>query len=321
MLPEGIIFGGWPMGGWHWSGVDEKTVITAAERAADAGIKWFDTAPVYGFGLGEERLGRALKNISFPVHVMTKFGLRWDKEGVPFFETTFNGQKHAVVRELSPESIRMECEISLKRLGVETIDLYQLHWDDEKTPLVDIAGVLEQLKEAGKIREWGACNLNTGALHTLVGAGLKPASLQFGYSLLNRKPEKGLIPYCRKHQILFLAYSPLGRGLLTGSASTERAFEPEDDRKYWKPEKIADINRKLASLTSMAKQYDIGIPAFVLAWTLNQPGISGVIAGARTPEQATENAKAASVQLVSEDIFRISQIFQPGDPDKKNERD
>ncbi len=306
MLPEGIIFGGWPMGGWHWSDVDEKTVIQAAIAAAEAGVTWFDTAPVYGFGLGEERLGRALKGIVSPFHIMTKFGLRWDTEGVPYFETTFNGQKQAVVRELSSESIRMECEMSLKRLGVETIDLYQLHWHDEKTPLVDIAGVLEQLKKAGKIREWGVCNLNTGALHTLVGAGLKPASLQFGYSLLNRKPEKSLIPYCRKHGIRFLAYSPLGRGLLTGKVATGRTFEPEDDRCHWKQERVADINRKLLSLSEMAEKHGVSIPALVLAWALSQPDISGVIAGARTPDQARENAKAASVQLTSEERFQIS---------------
>ncbi|NOY22841.1 MAG: aldo/keto reductase [Acidobacteria bacterium] len=307
MLPEGLIFGGWPMGGWHWSNVDEKTVIRAAIVAAEAGITWFDTAPVYGFGMGEERLGRALKSIDSPVYIMTKFGLRWDTDGVPFFETTFNGQKRTVVRNLSPESIRNECEASLKRLKVDSIDLYQLHWNDDRTIFVDMAGVLVRLKEEGKIREWGVCNLNTGTLHLLVSAGLKPASLQFQYSLLNRKPEKSLIPYCRKHNIRFLAYSPLGRGLLTGNASTQRIFEPEDDRKYWKPEKVADINRKLTSLAPMAKQYDISIPALVLSWTLNQPGVSGVIAAARTPAQAAENAKAASVPLVPDDLSRISE--------------
>jgi aryl-alcohol dehydrogenase-like predicted oxidoreductase len=310
MLPESIIFGGWPMGGWHWSDVDEKTVIQAAVAAADAGVIWFDTAPVYGFGLGEERLGRALKCIGSPVRIMTKFGLRWDIGGTPFFETTFNGQKRTVVRDISEGSIRKECETSLKRLGVETIDLYQLHWDDGRTRLLDVAEILKQLRKEGKIKEWGVCNLNTGALHSLVSAALKPASLQFRYSLLNRKPENSLIPYCRKHKIHFLSYSPLGRGLFTGNASTKRTFEPEDDRKYWKPEKIVDINRKLASLASIAERHGIGIPALILAWTLNQPGISGVIAGARTPEQARENAKAASVQLISEDISRISRIFQ-----------
>ncbi len=306
MLPKGIIFGGWPMGGWHWSNVDEKTVIRAAIAAAEAGMTWFDTAPVYGFGAGEKRMSRALKSIASPVHIMTKFGLRWDTGGIPFFETTFNGQKRTVVRDLSPESIRAECEASLKRLDVETIGLYQLHWNDEKTPLVDVAGELELLKEAGKIREWGVCNLNTGALHQLIRAGFKPASIQFQYSLLNRKPEKSLIPYCRKHNIRFLAYSPLGRGLLTGNATTERVLEPEDDRKYWKPGKVADINRKLTGLNAMAKQYGISIPALVLAWTLNRPGVSGVIAGARTPEQAIENAKAASVQLTPDDLSHIS---------------
>jgi len=308
MLPEGVISGGWPMGSWHWSGVDEKTVISAAIAAAEAGVTWFDTAPVYGFGLGEERLGRALKNIASPVHIMTKFGLHWDIDGTPFFETTFNRQKRTVVRDLSEGSMRMECEASLKRLGLETIDLYQLHWDDGRTPLVDVAGTLERLKEEGKIREWGVCNLNTGALHSLVDAGLKPACLQFRYSLLNRKPEKSLIPYCRKHKIRFLAYSPLGRGLLTGKASTRRAFEAEDDRKYWKPERVDDINRKLASLADMAESHGVGIPALILAWTLNQPGISGVIAGARTPEQATENAKAVSVQLTPDESSLISEV-------------
>lgn len=309
MLPEGVIFGGWPMGGWHWSGVDEKTVVAAAETAADAGIKWFDTAPVYGFGLGEERLGRALKNTTTPVHIMTKFGLRWDTDGIPFFETTFKGQKQTVVRDLSPESIRMECEVSLKRLGVEFIDLYQMHWHEGQTPFEDVTGTLELLKEEGKIREWGVCNLNTGALQSLVSAGLKPVSLQFGYSLLKRKPEKSLISYCRKHGIRFLAYSPLERGLLTGKASTLRAFEPEDDRQYWKQERVVDINRKLSSLSGMTEKYDVSIPALVLAWTLNQPGVSGVIVGSRTPAQAKESAEAASVQLDSEDNSRISQTF------------
>ena len=306
MLPEGIIFGGWPMGGWHWSNVDEKTAMAAAESAADAGIQWFDTAPVYGFGLGEERLGRALKNIDSQVYIMTKFGLRWDTKGTPFFETTFNGQKRAVVRNLSADSIQTECEASLNRLGVEIIDLYQLHWSDGKTPLVDVAGVMERLKESGKIREWGVCNLNTGELHNLVNGGLKPASLQFSYSLLNRKPEKSLISYCEKHKIRFLAYSPLGRGLLTGKASTARRFDSEDDRRYWKSERVSDINRKLAKLEKIASSHGITIPALILAWTLSQPGISGVIAGARTPGQARENAKATSVQLTADESLQIS---------------
>ncbi len=297
------------MGGWHWSGVDEKTVIQAAIAAAESGIKWFDTAPVYGFGLGEKRLGKVIEAVSVPVRVMTKFGLRWDIDGTPFFETTFNRQKRTVVRELSPDSIRTECEESLKRLGVEIIDLYQLHWDDGRMPVEDAAAVLEQLKEAGKIREWGVCNLNTGALHRLVTAGLKPVSLQFSYSLLNRKPEKSLIPYCEKYGIRFLAYSPLGRGLLTGKASTVRAFDPEDDRRYWKPERVKDINRKLAKLQQIAAAHNLTIPALILVWTLNRPGVSGVIAGARTPEQAKENAKAAFVHLLPEEMTQISGIF------------
>ncbi|NOZ14143.1 MAG: aldo/keto reductase, partial [Acidobacteria bacterium] len=192
---------------------------------------------------------------------------------------------------------------------IEIIDLYQLHWDDGRTPLEDAAGALEQLKEAGKIREWGVCNLNTGALHRLVTAGLKPASLQFSYSLLSRKPEKSLIPYCEKHKIRFLAYSPLGRGLLTGKASTAREFDWEDDRRYWKPERVSDINRKLAKLEKMASDRGVTVPALILAWTLNRPGISGVISGARTPEQAKENAKAASIRLLPEEMIQISGIF------------
>ena len=309
MLPEGLIFGGWPMGGWHWSNVDEKTVIQAAVAAAEGGIKWFDTAPVYGFGLGEERLGVALRKIPFPARVMTKFGLRWDTGGKVFFETTFLGRKKTVVRDLSAGSIRMECEASLKRLAVETIDLYQLHWDDGETALAETASVLERLKKEGKIKEWGACNLNTGALHRLVSAGVKPATLQFRYSLLNRKAESGLIPYCRKYKIRFLAYSPLGRGMLTGKAAAGRNFEPADDRSYWKTEKIADINRKLNTLTPLSENYGVSIPALILAWTLNQPGISGVIAGARTPAQAMENATAASLSLSPEELSRISKLF------------
>ncbi len=310
IAPSGLIFGGWPMGGWHWSDVTEESAIRAAVVSAEAGVQWFDTAPVYGFGLGEERMGLALRRMPRPVYVMTKFGLRWDLPGGTFFfETDFQGKRYRVRRVLSPESIRLECEMSLKRLGVDAIDFYQLHWDDGEVSLPEVAGVLVRLKEGGKIRSWGVCNLNTGALHKLVQSGLKPAALQFAYSLLNRKPERALIPYCVKHNISFLAYSPLGRGLLTGNTRVNRQFEPGDDRCHWNAQRIDDINRKLASLSPLATRHGVTIPALILSWTLNQPGVSGVIAGARTPSQAMENVMAISFRPDADEMARISSLF------------
>jgi len=302
-----IQFGGWPMGGWHWTGVDEAEVIGAAREAVELGITTFDTAPVYGFGLGEERLGRALAGIRDRVQVMTKFGLRWNRQGRPFFQTTVAGNPVTVVQDLSPESIVAECEASLGRLGVEVIDCYQLHFHDGKTDLVLIAQVMESLMEKGWIRSWGVCNLNTGDLHRLVSRGHSPSLLQFQFNLLNRKAETSVIPYCMKHGIKFLAYSPLARGLLTGS--DHQNWQEDDDRKFWKAARRSDIRLKLEKLRPVLDQLGVSIGTLLLAWTAAVRGVDGVLAGCRTRTHVRDASAAAKLQVSPEVYHLIARLF------------
>lgn len=302
-----ILFGGWPMGGWHWTGVDADDVITAAREAVERGITTFDTAPVYGFGLGEERMGRALADVRDRVQVMSKFGLRWNREGRPFFQTTFAGKAYDVVLDLSPESIIAECAASRHRLGVDLIDCYQLHFHDGQADLVAVAQVMESLIQKGWIGSWGVCNLNTGDLHRLVSAGYTPRSLQFQFNLLNRKAESSVMPYCEKHGIRFLAYSPFARGLLTGS--DHQTWNADDDRKYWNAARRSDIRSKMEKLQPVADRLGVSTGTLLLAWTAGVPGVDGVLAGCRTAVHVRDASAAINLQLSAEDQRLITGLF------------
>ena len=307
-----VTFGGWAVGGWYWGGTDEELSIKAIQRAIDLGMNCIDTAPVYGFGLGEEIVGKAIKGRRNEVIIATKCGLRWDTdEGEFFFDTYFNGKRYYVYRNARKKSIIEECERSLKRLNTDYIDIYQIHWPDKTTPIDESLEALTILQEQGKIRTFGVSNFDLNLLkETLKYARVE--SNQVKYSLIDRGIENELVPFCIENKISILAYSPLEQGLLTGKITMETEFKSGDLRKkqFWfQPENRRKILDALEKIKPIAKEKNATLAQIVINWTFSQPGITTAIVGARSPEQVEENAGAVNFKLTDEEIRFIREVF------------
>lgn len=306
-----ITFGAWAIGGWKWGGADRAEAVKAIRAAYEAGTTTIDTAPAYGQGLSEEIVAEALQGISRDkVQLLTKFGLRWDtKAGEFFFKSQFNdGTGFDMYKLASGKSIVKECEISLRKLKTDYIDLYQIHWPDSTTPVSETMETLLRLKEQGKIREAGVCNYSV-ALMEEAEKTIKLASSQVPYSMVLRDIEKDIIPYCISHKKSVIAYSPLQRGLLTGKLKPGHIFSEGDHRQelsYFNAENIKRVNAMLEELNPLAMAKNATIAQLVLRWTIDQPGISIALAGARNAEQAVQNAKAADLKLTADELGFIS---------------
>jgi methylglyoxal reductase len=292
-----------------WGGTDEKDAVRAIQAALDEGVNLVDTAPAYGLGLSEKIVGKAIAGRRHEVVVATKCGLVWHTNcGMRFFEE--NGRP--VHRYLGPESIRYEVEQSLKRLGTGTIDLYQTHWQDPSTPIADIMGTLLDLKKEGKIRAIGVSNASLDELEEYRRTGSVDAD-QERYSLLDREHETALIPYCLKHGIAVLAYSPLANGLLTGKIGPDRRFKSGDlrhDNPRFSVDNRVRVRAALERLRPIAEHHALTLGQLALAWTVTQPGLTHALAGARNAQQARENARAAEVELSAEELLTISHAFE-----------
>ncbi|NOY08328.1 MAG: aldo/keto reductase [Spirochaetes bacterium] len=310
--------GTWAIGGWMWGGTDEKAAISAIHAAIDSGINLIDTAPAYGFGVSEKIVGKAICDRRNKVVLATKCGLIWHKEEGEFFFYSDEKRPHKeaigkkIYRSLTPENIRYEIEQSLKRIGTDVIDLYQTHWQDSTTPIEETMNELLKLKKEGKIKAIGACNATVAQLDDYRKAG--PLDIdQEGYSMLDRKPEKDLLPYCSKNNLAFLAYSPLAQGLLTGKISPERKFEDGDQRNMnprFSLENRQKIAKMLEEFKLVAQKYNLTFAQLAIAWTVQQPGCTHALVGARRPEQAIENANAGNTVLADEDIKAITAVIE-----------
>lgn len=308
--------GAWAIGGWMWGGSEEKGSIEAIRTAVESGINLIDTAPIYGFGRSEEIVGKAIKGIRDRVILATKCGLVWDREEGAFHFSSDtkrvrkNSGDRKVYKYLSPVSVRSEIEMSLRRIGTDCIDLYQTHWQDPTTPVEDTMNELMKLKREGKIRAIGASNATVGHLAEYGRAG-QIDSDQESYSMLDRKHEKGLLPYCEKNNIAFLAYSPMARGLLTGKVSPDRIFEESDQRSdnpRFSRENRIKVLEMLDEFKPFTEKYCISVVQLVIAWTFHQKGCTHVLAGIRSPEQAVENAGAGDVVLKDDDLAAMESI-------------
>lgn len=309
-----ISFGAWAVGGWLWGGTDDDAAVRAMQRGIDLGVTCIDTAPVYGMGHSERIVGRAIAGRRDQVIVATKCGLRWDaEEGQHYFDTTDNeGNPRRIFRNLRPESIRHECEQSLKRLGVDTIDLYQCHWPDPTTPVDDTMEALLSLQHEGKIREIGVSNFTPDLMRQCMKKG-RIASNQPKYSALERESEKEVLPFCRVNDIGILAYSPLAQGLLTGKVGPDRVF-PQNDLRSNKAMFSAENRRRVLDMLEkarpIAEKYDATFGQLFLAWTVAQPGVTTALAGARNETQVEENAHAGDIRLSEEDIAAIRKLVE-----------
>lgn len=294
--------GTWAMGGpWQfgWGPQDDDEALGAILAALDRGINWIDTAPAYGLGHSEELVGQALRQTKHKPYIATKCGLLWNdkKEKVPC---------------LKPESIRRECHASLERLGIETIDLYQMHWPDPDEEIEAAWEEMARLVDEGKARYIGVSNYNVAQLERIRRIH-PPASLQPPYSMLHREAEEELLPYCARHRMGVVVYSPMQRGLLTGAFSHERlaALAPDDHRRrhpdFQEPRFSATL-RLVEQLKQIAQRHGRTCSQLAISWVLRRREITAAIVGARRPDQIEETAQASDWNLSEDDIKEIERL-------------
>jgi aryl-alcohol dehydrogenase-like predicted oxidoreductase len=296
-------FGSWAVGGggWQfgWGSQDDRESIAAINRALDLGINWIDTAAVYGLGHSEEVVGRAIKGRAERPYIFTKCSMVWDQEG-------------KIDHSLKRDSIRREVEDSLRRLQVETIDLYQIHWPE---PIADIEegwSTLSDLKREGKVRYIGVSNFNVEQLQRAMKID-RVDSLQPPYSLIHPQVDDEILPFCEKNGIGVVVYSPMMAGLLTGKMTRERVTSfPEDDWRKHNPEFQEPRlyrNLWLAELLKNIGRHD-GLSAgeIAIAWTLRLSAVTGAIVGGRSPEQVDGIVGAADFRLSEDEIDGIDRF-------------
>ena len=308
ITPIGI--GAWAIGGgeWEfaWGPQDDQQSIAAILAGLDHGINWIDTAAVYGLGHSETVVGRAIKGLHTRPYVFTKCSLVWNKS-------------RTISHNLQAASIRREAESSLKRLGLDTIDLYQIHWPawsgnpESASPgsIEEAVGALAKLQSEGKIRHIGVSNFNAQQMQRALS--MAPiASLQPSYSLLATEVEVSILPFAQDHQMGVIVYSPMASGLLSGAMTRERiAALPDDDWRKHSPnfqEPLLSRNLRLVeTLRSIGRRHNATAGEVAIAWTLRNPAVTGAIIGVRNARQVSGIAGAAGVQLSANDILEIEQ--------------
>jgi methylglyoxal reductase len=314
--------GAWVLGGGAFWGQDpdDTESIRAIQKAIDLGINLIDTAPGYGFGRSELVIGKAIKGRRDKVVIATKGGLWWDDSRGSYF-ADFDGTK--IYRSLRPDTLRIEVENSLKRLGVDCIDLYQTHWPSvppDFTPIADTMAALLALKDQGKIHALGVSNVSVAELQENIRCG-GVVSDQFRYSMLNRDAEKDILPFCAQNNIATLTYMSLEQGLLTGKIGMDRVFKPGEFRanEFWNAW-LMPVNRRrvldlLGRWKELTDKYQCTLAQLVIAWTAAQPGVTHVLAGGRNVAQVTENVKAGELKVAPADLKRIREdVIALGEP-------
>jgi aryl-alcohol dehydrogenase-like predicted oxidoreductase len=306
-----LAFGAWAVGGWFWGGANEKESVDAIQVAIDHGMTTVDTAPVYGFGQSEEFVGKAVKGKREKVQILTKFGLVWETatSNIHFEKTKDNsGKELSIYRNGRKESIIRECEKSLRRLSTDYIDLYQQHWPDIHTPVEETMEALEILKTQGKIKAGGVSNFSAEQMAE-ADQYFKLVSNQVPYSMVLRDIEKSLIPWCAKNNKAIIAYSPLQRGILTGKISSGYVFKEGDHRSdniFFQEPWLTTVNLFLKEIKPIADNKNMSLAQLVIRWTLEQPGITCVLVGARTRQQVLENLAASELEISSDEMEFIN---------------
>lgn len=309
ITPVGL--GAWAIGGGDWAvgwgDQDDSKSIAAIRHAVERGINWIDTAAIYGLGHSEEVVRAALKDMPHSERplIFTKCGLRWDE----------NNHMAPPQNVGKPESIRAECEASLKRLGVDRIDLYQMHWPaKDGTPIADYWGALLDLKREGKVRAVGLSNHNVGQLEAAEKIG-HVDTLQPPFSAIRREFAANELPWCVAHDTGVIVYSPMQSGLLTGAFTEERAKKlPAND---WRSRNAEFTGDKLkanlalaATMKAVGERHGSDAASAAIAWTLAWPGVSGAIVGARSPEQVDGWIDAARLDLTQADLKEIAATIE-----------
>lgn len=295
--------GTWAIGGpWQfgWGPQDDNDSVKAILESLDAGVNWLDTAPIYGFGHSEEIIAKALKQTASKPLIATKCSLVWN-------------DKKERINCLKAKSIVAECDASLKRLNIEAIDLYQMHWPEPDEDIEEGYEAMAKCIKAGKVRYLGVSNFTVEQLKRIIKIHTL-TSLQPPYSMFRRNIEKELLGFCAEHNIGVIVYSPLQKGLLTGKFTAEKiAALPADDVRHMDLNfntPLLEMNLKIIEqLKVIAKRNGITVAQVAIAWTLRRPEVTAAIAGARKPGQIKETALAADITLSSDDISEIEDIL------------
>lgn len=302
-----IGFGAWAIGGagWDfgWGPQDDKDSIEAIHKALEMGVNWIDTAAVYGIGHSEEVVAKALETwTGSKPYVFTKCSLRWDENG-------------KVTKNHNPESIKQECEESLRRLKTDVIDLYQMHWppDNDDSKILPAWEMMAGLKEEGKVRWIGVSNFNVEQMK--LAEEIAPiTSLQPKYNLINREIENEILPYCQKQNIGTIIYSPMMSGLLTGKMTKERVENMGDDD--WRKGSTEFTEPRLSKnlllvekLKEVAQTHDKSPGEIAIAWTLKHPGVTAAIVGARNANQVEGVFGAHDLNLTEDEITELENFF------------
>ena len=300
-------YGSWAIGGsgWQfaWGKQNDNDSIAAIHRALYLGVNWIDTAAVYGLGHSENVVARALETWPGPrPYVFTKCGLRWDRQG----------QTHRI---LTRASVQRECEESLRRLKVDSIDLYQVHWPvEDVTEIEEGWATMAQLQREGKVRWIGVSNFNVEQMKR--AQEIAPiTSLQPRYSLIHPEVESEILPFCLHHGIGTIVYSPMASGLLTGAMTRERISKmPDDDWRKHDPDfNEPELSRNLTlveRLRAIGNRHNCSPGAVAIAWTLRHPAVTAAIVGARKPEQVDDMLAAAALRLTESDLKQIQSVAQ-----------
>jgi aryl-alcohol dehydrogenase-like predicted oxidoreductase len=304
-------FGAWAAGGGDWSfswgPQDDRDSIAAMRRALELGVNWIDTAAVYGLGHSEEVVGKLLAQLPASERplVFTKCGLVWDDAN----------RMQAPLQTLEPGSIRRECEASLRRLGLERIDLYQFHWPDATGIAVeDSWAEMGRLIDGGKVRFGGVSNFGVDLLERCDRVR-QVASLQPPFSMIRRDAAADVIPWCARHHTGVIVYSPMQAGILTDSFSHERVarLAPEDWRRANPNFRPPALDRNLAlrdGLIPIAQRHGVSVSAVAIGWVLAWPGVTGAIVGARSPGQVEGWIGGASLELTAKDLEEIALLIE-----------
>jgi len=302
-----IGYGTWALGGgdwvWSWGPQDDQASTDTVLRAMELGINWIDTAAVYGLGHSEEMVGTALKKLPQRPILATKCSLIWD-------------ETRKVTARLKRKSVRAEIEASLQRLGVEAIDLYQIHWPNPEADIEEGWSTMADLVKEGKVRYIGVSNFNVAQLKRIQPIH-RVASLQPPYSMLKRDAEDELLGYCAANQIGVVVYSPMQKGLLTGKFQARLGHLAADDHRLHDPDfqdpRLKTHLELVNQLRPIAARYGKSVAQLAIAWVLRRPEVTAAIVGAREPSQIEETAGAGDWALSEEDIQAIEKLLAEHD--------
>ena len=302
-----IGLGTWAIGGYMWGGQDDVESVQAIHAAVDHGINWIDTAPIYGSGHSETVVGRALKELPLAVRplIFTKFGLGVDSA--------------TPVRSAAAAEVRAECDASLGRLGIERIDLYQLHWPAPQ-PIAETAAACGELMKQGKIGAIGVSNFSVAQLEEWRATGVPLHSVQPPYSILRPAVKHDVLPWCAEHDVGVISYSPLFRGLLFGTWSTDKTFPSDDARSAHKDYAGARFQRHLQAveeIRAVAARGGLSVAQLCVGVLLHTPGLTGVIAGARNARQASVVA-SLGVDVSAEQASAVWAVVERLNADLEN---